>query len=871
MKKELTQLLTVPTLIAVILTSTAFGFQPTFTLPANNIGKIELKGNAAANDLTDKVALRDVARTTFGVDGGSPVRNETASDLNTTTFDTLVGTVSVNLPDDAAAGDTISGTVISEPKGKTGDEQAKNQDELKGYVVEVAEQRTSSQTEGGDRIDFCKDPNQKPDDHSISICNKWSIPENVSKIAVVLKNQEGKIVGQTEVPVAKHVNGPNIDSSEKGGSSVDQKMKPASAADYLLPPVGQAGKPIAVNGSFDGNFTSAKVKIGDQTMAKFLASSPRKFVVESPRGLTGLSNIEIEYKGMVVARCPYRSISVRLAAEKLNLTKGEQTTLTITLAGLVGLLSPVSIQLSNKSPGTVSMANGETQTIYVGPEGVNGDIWKTTRSLTGVKAGGFSITASVNPAVPSHCSGTLIPGTEGNLPGKPIFEPNQNGQPILTPRPTPRPTPENVDADGNPRTNDGPGHQVSPLRGRFRVTLNGFSVNHVTYHGLLQRPDVITFYPDVSTYDVSGRRAVILQGGATNTIGMFPESPVQGGTSSSSGGFQNGDGFPTQNQPWRRSVTYSSGGPGTIPPTVYFENELIQNTNAAVIIPDIWSIMGENGENLRTAYLDDLIRARSAVGRAVTGIITHPPRRELGSYLRNGSTLGIENTISLGFGYPQDRPIGMHSIGNNRFGFTPQVLVLTYDSAEYISRTSFGFGIGVVPIRYVDDSNLAGDYTLYLQVERVDTMPPPAPSIIGVHFTGTAVLTTSRDEAPGPYNADVNLTVDFTDGRRIIHITNFPPLLSNSDTPLGPNTSTMTLVSGGSGSFVSFRIQMPVTLGLQNSNAFFGNSTLPLTLTGVLDPATGSVTLTGTGTFSGGQLGTFLGTVVVRGTFSPSP
>ena len=44
----------------------------------------------------------------------------------------------------------------------------------------------------------------------------------------------------------------------------------------------------------------------------------------------------------------------------------------------------------------------------------------------------------------------------------------------------------------------------------------------------------------------------------------------------------------------------------------------------------------------------------------------------------------------------------------------------TYDSAEFMSRTDFGSGVGIVPVRYVDPKSFAGDYTLYLQVERVN-------------------------------------------------------------------------------------------------------------------------------------------------------
>src|SRR5258708_36101071 len=107
-----------------------------------------------------------------GVDSGLPVRTDTAFGLTTTTFYTVQGTVSLNLPDDVAAGDTISGTVISEPKGTTKDEQSKNQDSLNGYVVEVAKQEMPAQKHR----------------------SKWSIPYTAQFIPVVLKNRQGKVV-----------------------------------------------------------------------------------------------------------------------------------------------------------------------------------------------------------------------------------------------------------------------------------------------------------------------------------------------------------------------------------------------------------------------------------------------------------------------------------------------------------------------------------------------------------------------------------------------------------------------------------------------------------------------------------------------------
>src|SRR5262249_34435517 len=61
--------------------------------------------------------IEESAATILG-DGTSRATTETGFGLSTATFDTLQGTVTANLPDDLMAGDTISGTVVAEPKGQ---------------------------------------------------------------------------------------------------------------------------------------------------------------------------------------------------------------------------------------------------------------------------------------------------------------------------------------------------------------------------------------------------------------------------------------------------------------------------------------------------------------------------------------------------------------------------------------------------------------------------------------------------------------------------------------------------------------------------------------------------------------------------------
>ena len=60
-----------------------------------------------------------------------PVTTKIEGGLHTVIFETQEGKIKVNLPDDMAAGDTFSGTVIAEPSGNTTEERENNTDELK--------------------------------------------------------------------------------------------------------------------------------------------------------------------------------------------------------------------------------------------------------------------------------------------------------------------------------------------------------------------------------------------------------------------------------------------------------------------------------------------------------------------------------------------------------------------------------------------------------------------------------------------------------------------------------------------------------------------------------------------------------------------
>ena len=272
----------------------------------------------------------------------------TDSGLHTVTFSTLQGTVTVNLPDDLAAGDSISGTVLTDPKGKDSTEQAANNSQLNGYVVELDQQPATPESGKG----------------------KWLIPAaTVGAIPVILKDRTGREVGRAQVPV---------------------KPKPsaAPASSYQTPAIGQAGKPIEVTGQFDGDFSTSSIRIGGNEV-RVLAESPRKVIAQTDANMTGPSQLEVT-KSNFVTRCEYRSVGVALSAPKTNLLKGEQTVMTVTVTGVGGLKDALPLQIANKTPWVVRVDQGDMQTFRIEPKNVGAaGTFITTRRLTGVQPGGL--------------------------------------------------------------------------------------------------------------------------------------------------------------------------------------------------------------------------------------------------------------------------------------------------------------------------------------------------------------------------------------------------------------------------------------------------------------------------------------------------
>ena len=317
------------------------------------------------------------------------METKSGNGLQTVTFATLEGRVIVYLPDDIRAGDTISGTVFTEPKGDTDEEKAKNQNILNSTVLDLA--GTKIQAE---RPMFTWTP---------------VIPQPAQPVRYQLKIVE--VLGlPTSSAMTQSVADINLDpkTTQPGaGITPDPNITPG----FIIPPLGQQGRLVEIPGPFDGDFANTALRFGPvgSTLQDFekntesvsggfglikpLAESPRKIVVESPTNVVGPIEVFVQ-EGDKKITGTHRNVGVNLSAPKTNLTRGERTTLTVEVRGLEGIKTDVPLQLDSK--GVINMDGGNFQNLRIKPSEVTPEgRYTINRAITGVQAGGFNVTATV--------------------------------------------------------------------------------------------------------------------------------------------------------------------------------------------------------------------------------------------------------------------------------------------------------------------------------------------------------------------------------------------------------------------------------------------------------------------------------------------
>jgi hypothetical protein len=235
-------------------------------------------------------------------------RIEKDSGLETVEFDTLTGSVKVNLPDDLSASDTISGTVVVEPQGQTKEEIAHNEDTLRGYVVEIEqtqevqepiEEKKPEQPVKVKPPVTTKPPCPKPPITTRppvlkppTVCNTpptifcvpgekpnytCRIPPGLTHITVVIRNNSGGEVCRQEVPCNR---------------------TPPPCPATRIPTQGTCGTPLRIPGRCDGRVSTSRITVNGNN-CPVLAESPRQEICQSPSNTTGRCTIERNECGQI--------------------------------------------------------------------------------------------------------------------------------------------------------------------------------------------------------------------------------------------------------------------------------------------------------------------------------------------------------------------------------------------------------------------------------------------------------------------------------------------------------------------------------------------------------------------------------------------
>lgn len=323
-----------------------------------------------------------------GTEGGTATPNvKTADGLTVITFSVNPGSITVNLPDDIMAGDTISGTVFTEPKGITAEEKAKNQSVLNGIVLDL----------GGTKIQA-----ERP-------TFSWQVPVQTTPGRYQLRIHDGlgsPDPGSMTQFGAVITPNPKITPRHPSGAIItpDPKIIPG----FIIPTLGQTGRPMVITGAFDGNSANTTFnwtvprsiaqdsgKPSENVSGGFglIAESPRKAVFRAPANVIGPMALRLT-EGSTQTTGNYRNVGVNLSAPKTSLLRGESTELRIQVTGLEGLTQPVPLTLESK--GVITMTGGNYQPLIIQPSQVGADgSYSTTRSITGVQAGGWGATATV--------------------------------------------------------------------------------------------------------------------------------------------------------------------------------------------------------------------------------------------------------------------------------------------------------------------------------------------------------------------------------------------------------------------------------------------------------------------------------------------
>ncbi len=270
---------------------------------------------------------------------------------------------------------------------------------------------------------------------------------------------------------------------------------------------------------------------------------------------------------------------------------------------------------------------------------------------------------------------------------------------------------------------------LTSMTGNYRVTLNGFAVNHATsedpanWDGVSDEVYGAAF---VQVFDRNSKALVtppaVVESRVHGDVSKWRDR-VRAGSLTAAGGIGPGDRVPDNSDP----STGPTGQPSaTAFPLVVFQGPLTLGKEVVLVHPTLWESDG-NRSAFDKWHASFLQVEREATFSAMAREIDAPGLQIVmgGQMLTGaGSIPDLKATRDVKPG--TDRPIGMRHVPSTNYTMQWQdrMVVITKEKIDALLDSKYGSGVkGTIAIPLVDhdagDLPYSGDYVLYLRVERL--------------------------------------------------------------------------------------------------------------------------------------------------------
>jgi len=289
-------------------------------------------------------------------------------------FKTPHGTITAILPDDIAAGDVISGTVLYEPGGTNQKKKKDNLEQLIKYnffLESGTPVRANVNNESP--LDWISEGNRYWGRFTVAI----PLKENQTSLHLLLKDAENKVVGESRLPLMDktflmapiYLDYGDVKSKLTTPTIQMDKniyLSGENAAIYLPLVFGK----VDLEYSFISFASLSNTGQKSESVRKELQSlvgSPRKTVVQIPLNVYGPGEIILEDKNKkVIASQKIHVLQLEATSPKTNLMKGEQTMLNVIIRGLKNCpVDYLRLSLDNTTSGFVQLGQSNHEELIL--------------------------------------------------------------------------------------------------------------------------------------------------------------------------------------------------------------------------------------------------------------------------------------------------------------------------------------------------------------------------------------------------------------------------------------------------------------------------------------------------------------------------